>query len=128
MSIVRVAKYRFDCVSNTLYLSEKFYENAGQYCASSVHNYVSYAKRGHSYDYSASYDPDNYAYARTNPESIYERFEDIEDLNIIDDALFIAANEKGFDAEEYIKEAFWFEYDGEPGSEIRSAAIACIRG
>ena len=33
-----------------------------QYCASSVHNYVSYAKRGHSYDYSDSYDPDNYAY------------------------------------------------------------------
>ena len=66
-------------------------------------------------------------YARTNPESFYERFEDDEDLNIIDDALFIAANEKGFDAEEYIKEAFWFEYDGEPGSEIRSAAIAWIR-
>ena len=67
-------------------------------------------------------------YARTNPESIYERFEDIEDLNIIDDALFISANEKGFNAEEYIKEAFWCEYDGEPGSEIRSAAIACILG
>ena len=67
-------------------------------------------------------------YARTNPESIYERFENVEDLNIIDDALFIAANEKGFDAEEYIKEAFWLEYDGEPGSEIRSAAIACILG
>jgi len=65
-------------------------------------------------------------YARTNPESIYERFEDIEDLNIIDDSLFIAANEKGFNAEEYIKEAFWCEYDGEPGSEIRRAAIACI--
>ena len=31
MSNCRVAKYRFDCVSNTLYLSEKFYENAGQY-------------------------------------------------------------------------------------------------
>ena len=28
----------------------------------------------------------------------------------------------------YIKEAFWLEYDGEPGSEIRSAAIACILG
>ena len=67
-------------------------------------------------------------YARTNPKSIYGKFEDIEDLNIIDDALFIAANEKGFDAEEYIKEAFWCEYDGETGSEIRSAAIACILG
>ena len=31
MSNVRVAKYRFDCVSNTIYLSEKFYEKAGQY-------------------------------------------------------------------------------------------------
>lgn len=65
-------------------------------------------------------------YARTNPDTIYEKFENVADLNIIDDALFIAANEKGFDAEEYIKEAFWYEYEGEPGSEIRSAAIACI--
>ena len=31
MANVRMAKYRFDCVSNTLYLSEKFYENASQY-------------------------------------------------------------------------------------------------
>lgn len=31
MANVRVAKYRFDCVSNTLYLSEKFYENASQF-------------------------------------------------------------------------------------------------
>ena len=31
MSNELTAKYRFDCVSNTLYLSEKFYENAGQY-------------------------------------------------------------------------------------------------
>ena len=28
---VKMAKYRFDCVSDTLYLSEKFYERAGQY-------------------------------------------------------------------------------------------------
>ena len=31
MDNVRVAKYRFDCVSNTLYLSAKFYENASQF-------------------------------------------------------------------------------------------------
>ena len=65
-------------------------------------------------------------YARTNPDSIYEKYEDIEDLNILDDALFIAADEKGFDAAEYIKESFWWEYNDEPGSEIRKAAIACI--
>jgi len=28
----------------------------------------------------------------------------------------------------WTNEAFWFEYDGEPGSEIRSAAITWIRG
>jgi hypothetical protein len=32
------------------------------YCASSVSNYVAYAKREYSYAYSDSYDPDNYAY------------------------------------------------------------------
>ena len=31
MANSRVAKYHFDCVSNTLYLSDKFYEKASQF-------------------------------------------------------------------------------------------------
>ena len=33
-----------------------------QYCANSVSYYITYAKREHTYAYSDSYDPDNYAY------------------------------------------------------------------
>ena len=31
MDKLKIAKYHFDCVTNTLYLSDKFYERAGQF-------------------------------------------------------------------------------------------------